>query len=75
MRIWKGRKKDSGSIHCLGNGSYCVYKQGPDIIQLFGPPYSAPSLFSLNTRCRPWESAIKIEAAILFAGSCGKEQD
>ena len=48
MRIWKGRKEDGGSIHCLGNGSYCVYEQGPDIIQLFGPPYSSPTALGLK---------------------------
>jgi hypothetical protein len=46
-RIWKGRENDEGSVQCLGNGRMCAYEQGPDIIQVFGPPYSSPSLMSL----------------------------
>ena len=34
------------AIHCLGNGDYCVYEEGINLIQVFGPPYSSPSLFS-----------------------------
>ena len=33
-------------IHCLGNGRVCVYGSGADIIQAFGPDYSAPDAFS-----------------------------
>lgn len=47
MRIWNGRRNDDGSIHCLGNGRVCCYEQGPEVIQLFGPPYSSPSLIQL----------------------------
>lgn len=47
MREWYGRKNDDGSIHSLGNGRMCCYEQGPDVIQLFGPPYSSPSLFKI----------------------------
>lgn len=43
-RVWKGRDGDDGSIHCIGNGDLCVYAQGPDIIQLFGPTYSTQSI-------------------------------
>ncbi len=39
-----GAQQDTGSVHCLGNGRLCAYGQGPDLIQVFGPPYSAPSL-------------------------------
>ena len=34
-------------IHCLGNGRLCAYEQGPNILQVFGPPYSSPMLGSL----------------------------
>ncbi|MCC6488541.1 MAG: hypothetical protein IT364_13675 [Candidatus Hydrogenedentes bacterium] len=30
----------NGSVHCMGNGRLCVYGQGPDLIQIFGPTYS-----------------------------------
>lgn len=43
-RSWQGRAADSGDIHCLGNGRLCVYGQGPDILQFFGPPYSATTI-------------------------------
>ena len=36
------------SIHCLGNGRLCAYEQGPQIIQVFGPPYSSPVLGALT---------------------------
>jgi len=48
MRIWKGRAMDDGSIHCLGNGKMAVYEQGPDLIQVFGPPYSSPSFMQMR---------------------------
>ena len=38
----------SSSIHSIGNGKLCVYGQGPNIIQLFGPPYSSPSILTLE---------------------------
>ena len=47
MRAWQGRDKDDGSIHSMGNGKLCAYGQGPDLIQIFGPPYSSPSLMSM----------------------------
>jgi hypothetical protein len=40
--------KDDGAVHCLGNGRLCAYARGADIIQVFGPPYSAPSLGQLR---------------------------
>ncbi len=47
MRPWKNSGPDDGSIHCLGNGRLCVYEQGPNLVQVFGPPYSAPAFFKL----------------------------
>ncbi len=43
-RVWRGDARDDGSVHCLGNGRLCVYEQGPEVIQLFGPPYSATTI-------------------------------
>ncbi len=43
-RQWTGRDNDDGAVHCLGNGRLCVYEQGPDILQVFGPPYSATTI-------------------------------
>ena len=36
--------ESNGSVHCLGNGRMCVYEQGPDILQIVGPPYSATTI-------------------------------
>ncbi len=47
MRLWNNTSPDDGSIHSLGNGLICAYAQGPDWIQVFGPPYSSPNQFSL----------------------------
>ncbi len=33
-------------VHFLGNGHLCVYGDGADIMQAFGPNYSAPDSFS-----------------------------
>lgn len=43
-RPWTGRDGDNGAVHCLGNSGLCVYEQGPDVIQVFGPPYSATTI-------------------------------
>jgi hypothetical protein len=40
---------DRGSVHCLGNGDLIAYGCGPDFLQIFGPPYSAPSFLTLST--------------------------
>lgn len=40
----------NNSIHCLGNGDYGVYEEGINMIQVFGPPYSSPSLFRATLR-------------------------
>ena len=62
MRLWSNRDKDDGSIIPIGNGVLLVYEQGPDIINVFGPPYSAPSSLQLKMidEKRPLEG--KIEA-------------
>ncbi|MDR1723073.1 MAG: hypothetical protein LBR84_03935, partial [Tannerella sp.] len=36
------------AVHSLGNGQMLVYGQQSDIIQLIGPPYSSPSVLSLQ---------------------------
>jgi hypothetical protein len=47
-RMWAAAKPDDGSIACLGNGKLCVYERGPNIIQLFGPPYSSGSIMCID---------------------------
>lgn len=42
-RNWAAHEK-SDSVHCLGNGRLCVYEQGPEIMQFFGPPYSTTTV-------------------------------
>jgi len=48
MRYWNNKIEDDGSVHCIGNGKIAAYEQGPDIIQVFGPPYSSPSFLKLE---------------------------
>lgn len=43
VREWAPNEKN-GSVHCLGNGRLCVYGQGPDLLQIVGPPYSATNI-------------------------------
>lgn len=43
--------ENDGSVHCIGNGQMGVYEQGPNVIQIFGPPYSSPSYMKLGL-CR-----------------------
>jgi hypothetical protein len=47
-RRWQGSEGDDGSVHVVGNGRICAYGQGPDLIQVFGPPYSGPWWGSLT---------------------------
>jgi hypothetical protein len=35
-------RMDAG-VHCMGNGRLAVYARGPEILQVFGPPYSSTS--------------------------------
>ena len=39
---------DVPGIHAIGNGRLCVYGQQADILQAFGPPYSAPGMFTMR---------------------------
>ena len=48
MRVWHNRADSDDSIHCLSNGRLCAYGLGPQLIQVFGPPFSSPSLYHLD---------------------------
>ncbi len=48
MATAKPQPASDGGLHCLGNGRLCAYAQGANIVQVFGPPYSAPSLGQLR---------------------------
>lgn len=58
MRKWNNFGEDGGSVHCLGNGRLCAYEQGPNVIQVFGPPYSSPSLLRMDVA-----AACRVESA------------
>lgn len=45
-RAWSAGETN-GSVHCLGNGKLCVYEQGPEILQVFGPGYSTTTIGGL----------------------------
>ncbi|MDF2686738.1 MAG: hypothetical protein K0S55_1921, partial [Clostridia bacterium] len=38
-------------IHASGNGKIIAYGHNVDILQLFGPPYSSPSLGTITVDC------------------------
>lgn len=73
-RVWAPGEQN-GAVHCLGNGRLCVYGQGPDLLQLFGPPYSTTTIGGLHletaaqcvSRRVPgaaiWEHRITLEGA------------
>ncbi len=42
----KGYSQEAG-IACMGNGSMAVYEQKANVMQLFGPSYSAPSVMQM----------------------------
>ena len=48
VRVWKSSGLDDGSIHCVGNGKIIAYEQGPNVIQIFGPPYASPTALSIG---------------------------
>ena len=48
MRVWRSAGPDDGSINCLGDGKLLAYEQGPNVIQVFGPPYAAPTALSIR---------------------------
>ncbi|RKX47289.1 MAG: hypothetical protein DRP64_01475 [Verrucomicrobia bacterium] len=39
---------DHGSIHSMGNGQMVAYGQGPNLVNLFGPPCSSPNFLKIN---------------------------
>jgi hypothetical protein len=49
MRIWDNRGDDDGSIHVMGNGEMVACGQGPDLANLYGPPYTSPNILTLST--------------------------
>jgi hypothetical protein len=58
-RIWNGPDGDDGSVHIVGNGQIAAYGCGPNLFNIFGPPYSGPSWGSLtladaDLTCRAW---------------------
>jgi hypothetical protein len=58
-RVWNGPDGDDGSVHVVGNGLMAAYGCGPNLFNIFGPPYSGPSWGSLaladsGLTCRAW---------------------
>ena len=35
-------------VHAIGNGALCVYGKGVEVLQIFGPPYSSPSMLGMQ---------------------------
>jgi len=58
-RLWNGPDGDDGSVHIVGNGLIAAYGCGPNLFNIFGPPYSGPSWGALTLTdsgltCRAW---------------------
>ncbi|MCK5887459.1 MAG: hypothetical protein KAG70_13305, partial [Alcanivorax sp.] len=47
-RKWKSDVIDHGSIHSMGNGRMVAYGQGPNLVNLYGPPCSSPNFLRIN---------------------------
>lgn len=41
--------KNTNAIHSLGNGSFLIYEQGPNIISMHAGDYSSPSIAGIET--------------------------
>ena len=50
-RYWHNQTPTDPSIHAMGNGELLAYGEGPDIVQLYGPPYSSPNILQMRTCC------------------------
>jgi hypothetical protein len=48
-RVWRlAAAEDDGSLHALGNGRMLVYGQGPNLTNVWGPPYTSVNLLTLS---------------------------
>ena len=59
MRLWKNRGNEDTSVHCLGNGRLAVYALGPQIVKVFGPPYSSTSFLACSLQS---EAAVEVRS-------------
>ena len=67
--LCRGQKK---GILCLGNGEMCVYQDKSDIIQLFGPPYSSPSVLELYMTGAPEVVSVREKGTAIWTHSITK---
>ena len=54
-----GENHREQGVHALGNGALCVYGRGVDVLQIFGPPYSSPSMLGIQAI----DSSYRIESS------------
>ena len=54
-----GENHREQGVHALGNGAMCVYGKGVDVLQIFGPPYSSPSMLGIQAI----DSSYRIESS------------
>ena len=59
-------------VICLGNGEMCVYQDKSDIIQLFGPPYSSPSVLELYSADKPDVTSVREKGTAIWTHSIVK---
>ena len=77
MKKWYGDVDYSSEVHAIGNGNIIMYGKGPDMMQVFGPPYSSPNVFALSWEGDVWrQTAREPGAAVLrHTLACGEAVD
>ena len=61
----------NGAIHALGNGQLAAYGNGPDLIQVFGPPYGSPSFLSLRVQRQGTWIYVREPGAAIYTHTSG----
>lgn len=80
------RLNENGDVHAMGNGTFLAYGRGGDLIQVFGPPYSSPTLlkarWAFPDGSSPMYASKRIAAANVWqhqfldgAGECAAESE
>jgi len=60
-------------LHCLGNGSYCLFGQGADIESIFGPGYSSPSTLQMTVQGVDSTRSIRMPGTAIWKHTLYKE--
>lgn len=47
VRTWSN-KEDGGAVHVMGNGEILACGRGPELVNLYGPPYTSPNVLTMT---------------------------